>query len=101
MAPLGVALHPIQIYELLAYGAVFFGVQRVARSQAADGATALTYALLYGTARFAMEFFRGDPPVVAGVIVPQAVSALLVAGGLVGAWLIRQPPWRSDESVGA
>ena len=100
MAPLGVALHPIQIYELLAYGAVFFGVQRVARSRAADGATALTYALLYGTARFAMEFFRGDPPVVAGILVPQAVSALLVAAGLVGAWLIKQPAWRSDGSAG-
>lgn len=101
MAPLASPLHPIQIYELLAYGAVFLVVQRVARSQVVDGATALTYAVLYGAARFAMEFFRGDPPVVAGVIVPQAVSALLVAAGLVGAWLIRQPARRADGSVGA
>ena len=46
------------------------------------------------------EFFRGDPPVVAGILVPQAVSALLVAAGLVGAWLIKQPAWRSDGSAG-
>lgn len=101
LAPLGVPLHPIQIYELLAYGALFLVVQRVARSRAVDGTTALTYAVVYGVVRFAMEFFRGDPPVVAGFIVPQAVSALLVAGGLVGAGLIRRPAWRSDGSVGA
>ena len=101
LAPLGVPLHPIQIYELLAYGAVFLVVQRVARSRAADGATALTYTVLYGAARFAMEFFRGDPPVVAGIVVPQAVSVLLVAAGLVGAWLIRRHLWRSDGRVTA
>lgn len=101
LAPLGVPLHPIQIYELLAYGAVFLVVQHVARSRVADGATALTYAVLYGAARFAMEFFRGDPPAVAGIVVPQAASALLIAGGLVGAWLIRQPAWRSGGSVSA
>lgn len=101
MAPLNVPLHPIQIYELLAYGAVFLVVQRIARSRAGDGATAMTYAVVYGVVRFAMEFFRGDPPIAAGIVVPQAASALLVAGGLVGAWLIRQSARRADASVSA
>jgi phosphatidylglycerol:prolipoprotein diacylglycerol transferase len=85
MAPLGVALHPIQLYELLAYLAVFLVVCQVSRRAKQDGVVILTYAVGYGVARFAMEFFRGDPPVVEGIIVPQAMSALLVAAG-VGAW---------------
>lgn len=87
MAPLGVPLHPIQVYELLAYGLVFLVVHKVARGPARPGAAVLAYAVLYGAARFAMELFRGDPPMVAGVVVPQVMSALLVAGGILGAWL--------------
>ena len=98
-APLNVPLHPIEIYELLAYGAVFLVVQRVARSRARDGAAALTYAVLYGMVRFAVEFFRGAPPVVAGIVVPQAVSALLVAAGMVGAWLIRRSARRAEADA--
>lgn len=36
-----------------------------------------------------MEFFRGDAPVVAGVIVPQALSALLLVTAL-GIWWLRR-----------
>ncbi|MBI4608811.1 MAG: prolipoprotein diacylglyceryl transferase [Candidatus Rokubacteria bacterium] len=86
MAPLGVPLHPIQIYELFAYLAVFLVVWQVSRHAKQDGAVILSYAVAYGVVRFAMEFFRGDPPVVAGIIVPQAMSVLLLAGALV-AWL--------------
>lgn len=91
MAPLGVPLHPIQVYELLAYLAVFLVVWWVSRRATQDGAAVLTYAVGYGLARFAVEFFRGDPPVVAGLVVPQAVSALLVVAALA-AWWLRQPP---------
>lgn len=91
MAPLNVPLHPIQLYELLAYGAVLLLVWRVARWATRDGTAILTYAIGYGLARFAMEFFRGDPPVVAGIIVPQAISALLVVGA-VACWWLRRPP---------
>lgn len=101
MAPLGVPLHPIQLYELVAYFAIFLVVQRVARSAARQGAVVLTYAVLYGGTRFVMEFFRGDPPVVGGVIVPQAVSVLLiVAAGAIFA-LLHRTEWRARGSVKA
>jgi phosphatidylglycerol:prolipoprotein diacylglycerol transferase len=99
MAPLGVPLHPIQVYELLAYLLVFVAVQKVARSAARPGTAVLTCAVLYGAARFGLEFFRGDPPVIAGVVVPQAVSALLVAAGAVGLWRLRLVRWRSHGTV--
>lgn len=97
MAPLGVPLHPVQIYELLAYLAVFLVVQRVARSSAPDGAVLLTYAGVYGIARFTMEFFRGDPPAVAGIIVPQAVSAVLVIAALASLMVLRHNVWRGGR----
>lgn len=99
MAPLGVPLHPVQIYELFAYLAVFLVVQWMARRATHEGTTVLTYAVFYGAARFAMEFFRGDPPVVAGIIVPQAVSvglALAAVGTLV---VLRQTAWRVQRRI--
>lgn len=66
MAPLGVPLHPIEIYELLAYLAVFLLVWRVSRRATQDGAA------------------------MAGIVVPQAISVLLVAAAL-GAWWARRP----------
>ncbi|MGH7416733.1 MAG: prolipoprotein diacylglyceryl transferase [Candidatus Rokuibacteriota bacterium] len=90
MGPVGVPLHPIQVYELLAYGVVFLIVWVVARRGGRGGTVTLTYAVGYGIARFAVEFFRGDPPVVAGVIVPQALSAALVAVA-AATWWLRRP----------
>lgn len=97
MAPLGVPLHPLQVYELLAYLAVFLVVHRVARSAAREGAVVLTYAVLYGAVRFAMEFFRGDPPVVAGIIVPQAISVALVVAALASLVVLRRSVWRVQQ----
>jgi prolipoprotein diacylglyceryltransferase len=59
----------------------------------------LTYALLYGAVRFAMEFLRGDPPVIAGIIVPQVVSGLLVAVGVLGLWWRRSGSWKAHGSL--
>lgn len=90
MAPLGVPLHPVQVYELIAYGAVFLVVQKIARTARREGSALLTYAVLYGAVRFAMEFFRGDPPTVAGIIVPQAVSVMLVLVAAASFVLLRR-----------
>jgi phosphatidylglycerol:prolipoprotein diacylglycerol transferase len=97
MAPLGVPLHPLQVYEALAYLAVFLVVHRVARSAARDGTVLLTYAVLYGAVRFAMELFRGDPPVVAGIIVPQAISVALVVAALASLVVLRRSARRVQQ----
>lgn len=93
MAPLGIPLHPIQVYELLAYLVVFVVVHRVARRTNRPGAVTVTYAVLYGVARFAMEFFRAEPPTIAGIVVPQAMSALLAAAGVVTVLVLRSKVW--------
>lgn len=59
--PMDTPLHPTQIYESLATLAIFFVLLRVARNKRFDGQVTVTYMLLYAIARFAIEFFRGDP----------------------------------------
>lgn len=90
-APLGVPLHPIQVYELLAYLAVFLLVWVLRGRFTRSGQLFAIYLIGYAVARFAMEFFRGDPPVVAGIIVPQALS---VAAAIAGATLLVRLPRR-------
>lgn len=84
LAPLGVPLHPIEIYEMLAYFIVF-AVLWITRKNNAAGRTFLTYLGAYGVARFAMEFFRGDPAMLGwGLPAAQVLSAFLVAIAIAG-----------------
>jgi phosphatidylglycerol:prolipoprotein diacylglycerol transferase len=86
--PLGVPLHPTQLYEA---GAEFLilmillGTERKARPFA--GRTFWLYMLLYGISRFIIEFYRGDPRGSVGmfstsqfisiIVVPLAVAMLV------------------------
>ena len=56
--PLGVPLHPTQLYEALAEFAIFGVLYTRARKTHAPGDLISLYILLYGAARFAVEFFR-------------------------------------------
>jgi phosphatidylglycerol:prolipoprotein diacylglycerol transferase len=59
-APLGIPLHPVQIYESLACLALFFFLVWLARRKRFDGEIIIAYSILYAIARFFLEFFRGD-----------------------------------------
>ena len=84
--PLGVALHPSQIYEsiavLLILGVLLAGERRW---RAFPGRTFWTYVLLYAVARIVLELFRGDPRgmVLDALPTSQFVSALLVPASIV------------------
>lgn len=95
--PLGIPLHPTQMYdagaELLILGVLLF-TERKGRPFA--GRTFWMYLLLYGISRFIIEFYRGDPnrgTVMAGLSTSQFVSLLLVPGSLLMlAYLRRRGP---------
>ena len=95
--PLGIPLHPTQLYdagaELLILGVLLF-TERKGRPFA--GRTFWMYLLLYGISRFIIEFYRGDPnrgTVMAGLSTSQFVSLLLVPGSLLMlAYLRRRGP---------
>ena len=79
--PLDIALHPTQLYEaaamLLVLGLLLAGERRW---KPFAGRTFWTYLLLYGSARFIIEFYRGDPRGLVFDTMPtsQFVSALIV-----------------------
>ncbi len=60
--PLGVPLHPTQLYEVVAETAIlFFLLWFERRGRNFPGRTFWTYIVLYGLSRYTIEFFRGDP----------------------------------------
>jgi phosphatidylglycerol---prolipoprotein diacylglyceryl transferase len=59
-APLGVPLHPVQLYESVVCLALFLLLVRLGQRKHREGDLILAYTGLYAVARFVLEFFRGD-----------------------------------------
>lgn len=78
MAPLNVSLHPVEVYEMAAYLLVFLLLWRTRKKFSTDGFAFLTYLAGYGAARFAVEFFRGNPAVLAWNVPAAQVFGLAV-----------------------
>jgi len=88
--PLGVPLHPTQLYEAGAEALILvFLLAFERRGRTFPGRTFWSYMLLYGVSRFIIEFFRGDPrgtvfdalstsQFVSGILVPLSVVMLVL-----------------------
>lgn len=79
--PLGVALHPTQVYEsVVELGILAFLLLTEKKGRPFPGRTFWAYLLLYGISRFVIEFFRGDPRgmVFASISTSQFISLVLV-----------------------
>ena len=61
LAPLGVPLHPAQLYESAATFGIFLALISMRRWERFQGRLLWYYLLFYSAARFIIEFFRGDP----------------------------------------
>jgi phosphatidylglycerol:prolipoprotein diacylglycerol transferase len=59
--PLDTPLHPTQLYESTAALLIFFLLVWIAPRKRFHGQVALIYLLAYSSARFVIEYFRGDP----------------------------------------
>ncbi|MCA1632743.1 MAG: prolipoprotein diacylglyceryl transferase [Acidobacteria bacterium] len=88
--PTGVHLHPTQLYESGAALLIFLFLVWLHRRKRFDGQVLLSYAVLYGAARFTIEFFRDDPrgdilglTSLTGLSTSQLISLLVGLGGLV------------------
>ena len=85
LAPLHQALHPTQVYHVLAGLAVFFLLIATKRWQTCPGMRFALYLIGYGALRFGIEFFRGD---FRGHIGPLSTTQWIAAGVVVlGLWL--------------
>jgi len=92
--PLGVRLHPTQVYEMALELANFFLLGWILRRRRFDGQVVGTYMFVYGFARYFLEFLRDDPErgsVLHGFMSGTQLLAigLVIAGGLL--WLRRNP----------
>jgi phosphatidylglycerol---prolipoprotein diacylglyceryl transferase len=59
-APLGISLHPVQLYESLACLALFLFLVWLTRHKRFRGEIILAYTFLYAVVRFLLEYLRGD-----------------------------------------
>jgi len=77
-------VHPVQIYSSLANLVIFIILSLRIGYKKYDGQIILDYLLLYGLARYCLEYFRADNPVViCGLNVPQLMSLSMVIISLV------------------
>ena len=58
--PLGIPLHPVQLYESLICLGLFFFLVWLTRRKRFEGEIILAYSILYAVARFLLECLRGD-----------------------------------------
>jgi phosphatidylglycerol:prolipoprotein diacylglycerol transferase len=92
-APLGVPLHPVQLYESIVCLVLFAVLVRLSRRKRFDGEVILTYTLLYAIARFVLEFFRGDADrgfVFGGLLSTSQFIAAILGPAAVVLWLVRR-----------
>lgn len=92
-APLGVPLHPVQLYEAIVCLVLFVVLVRLARHKRFDGQVILAYTLLYAVARFILEFFRGDADrgfVLGGLLSTSQFIALILGPTAIALWFIRR-----------
>lgn len=95
--PLGVHLHPTQLYESFAMLLVFGLLVWLHRRRRFDGQVMFCYFILYAIVRFTVEFVRADPrgdimglTTLTGLSTSQLISLVFAALGLV-ALIVR---WR-------
>ena len=89
LGPLGVSVHPTQLYESLFLLCLFVFLVLLRRHKRFHGELLWIYVLSYSVGRFLIEFLRGDyrGPWTAGVISTTQVVAL-VSGGISVAMLL-------------
>ncbi|HEY6045658.1 MAG TPA: prolipoprotein diacylglyceryl transferase family protein, partial [Pyrinomonadaceae bacterium] len=104
--PLGVKLHPTQLYESLAMLIVFFFLLWLHRRKKFSGQVILAYVIIYATVRFLIEFVRDDPrgdilglTTMTGLSTSQLIGIVVGAGALI-TFVIRRRRANALREVG-
>lgn len=91
--PLGVPLHPTQIYESAAGLVILLALLALERvGRRFPGRTFWAFVLLYSISRFIIEFFRGDERgIIAALSTSQFISVVLFPLSLFMLWYLSRP----------
>jgi phosphatidylglycerol---prolipoprotein diacylglyceryl transferase len=102
--PIDTHLHPTQLYESAAAFLIFFFLLWLHKRRRFDGQIILLFAILYGVARFSIEFLRDDPrgdiaglTTLTGLSTSQMISLVIGLGSLI-LLIVR---WRRASSTAA
>jgi len=100
--PVGIPLHPTQLYESLSMLIVFGFLLWLHRHRRFSGQVILAYALIYSVIRFVIEFFRDDPrgdilglTTLTGLSTSQMIG--IVVAVLAGIMMIKR--WRNAAAA--
>lgn len=97
MDTLSLPVHPTQLYAAILGFTLFLVLTRWRFRTPAS--RVCFYAVVYGTARFFMEWLRGDWEAALGPLsLPQLCSLLLVSAGLIGWFAARAPMLERDPA---
>ncbi|MBI2956023.1 MAG: prolipoprotein diacylglyceryl transferase [Acidobacteria bacterium] len=100
--PLGIALHPAQLYESALSALVFVWLLSLWRRRRFPGQVFAAFLLAYSTLRFVLEYFRDDPrgPFFfdGALSTPQLVSLGLFVAGLAIWWRQRRLPLSAADA---
>ena len=85
LAPTGISLHPVQLYEAAGNFVIFLFLDGFLRRNNRPGRVLAMYLALYSALRFAVEFFRGDErgSYILGLSPAQSLSLLSLLAGLI------------------
>lgn len=91
LAPLGIEIHPTQLYESGGEFLIFLVLIGLRKRGPRAGTLFFGYLLGYSALRFFTEFLRGDLPKVAGISSTQALSIVLFLVAVVMLLRLRRP----------
>lgn len=97
--PMGIPLHPAQLYESICDLLIFLFLMWLAKRQRFAGEIFAAYAILYGLARGIIEFFRGDPDRTlfrGGIFSLMQITSVLLIG--LGVWLFLRRGLKPDPA---
>ena len=90
LPPTNIAVHPTQLYEMLAYFIIFFYLRYRKRNQTFSGEIIFEYLFLGGLSRFMVEFIRTNTKYIFGLSGAQYLSILMMAIGAYQLWKMRR-----------
>lgn len=101
-APVGIPLHPTQIYDSLLNLGLYFFLAWLFRRRRFDGQVFGVFLIGYAVLRSFVEYFRGDYPVhyLWGVATPaQLISLAVITGGALLLWFLPRQPARPEHAA--
>jgi len=97
LAPLGIAVHPTQIYEII-YLLIMFGVLLGLKGRLKpDGSIFLVYLGLYSVWRLGIDFLREGTPFLFGLHQAQVIAIVVLLIAI--AWLVLRARWVKVKEV--